>query len=142
MTEFDVAKFIRLRSAICGLVEANPAEKSSAFEGLVASYARLRAEVAELLDADAMSEFDQLFPKSIDTGGTPRSMGPAAMLKSQEVASTARGLLGQLAGWLDGFIESAQFEARLEAEARALAEARIRAERGVGFTGPSGASSG
>jgi hypothetical protein len=58
------------------------------------------------------------------------------MFAQQDVASEARTRLGAMAGWLNGFIEEAQFEARLRAEADAYAKERVKAERGIGFQPP------
>jgi hypothetical protein len=132
--DLDVPKYMRLRTAVRNALDSVGPDASSAFRGLVDAYQRLRAEARDAVGDDLVKEFDDLFPATIDLGAAGTgNHSPTAMLKQQEVANTARTLLGQLAGWLDGFIEAAQFDARLQADAEAYAKERIKSERKVGF---------
>jgi hypothetical protein len=108
VTELDVPKFMRLRTAVRSALDSVPSEASSAFRGLVDAYQRLRAEAKDAIGEEFVTEFDALFPSSIELGEAGRGLvSQSVLLKQQEVANTARTLLGQLAGSLDGFIEAA-----------------------------------
>src|SRR3546814_20247392 len=111
----DVGRFMRLRGAIKAALESVPVDHSSAYEALAAAYSRLREQVSELVGS-GYPDFDDLFPDSVSTAGATGNISrdPMILFKQQEVASAARTLLGQLAGWMDGLIQEAQYSAQLQ----------------------------
>ncbi len=126
----DIERVMRLRGAILASLSAVPADQSSAFEGLSASYERRREEVHQAVADSIPTEFDRLFPAAIDRSGVGGGrLTPQAIFGQQEVASTARTLLGQLAGWLEGIIEGSQVRERMRLEAEAYARERVRVEQ-------------
>jgi hypothetical protein len=62
---------------------------------------------------DVADEYAQLFPVEIEVGNVS-GFTPQALFRQQEVASEARARLGQLAGWLDGFVEAEDRHERLQ----------------------------
>ncbi len=94
-----------MRNSIRAALDAVPEDHSSAYAALVSTYADLRRAVATLVPDDVVDEYDSLFPSEIALGHTT-GLTPQALFRQQEVASEARTRLGQLAGWLDGFIEA------------------------------------
>lgn len=81
-------------------------------KGLVASYTRIRGEVADAVGAQHEEELGRLFPVELETQGRPWGW------QEQEVKT----LLVQLAGWIDGIIESEILDQRIQAEAEAKAK--------------------
>lgn len=127
MMAIDVGKFLRLKGAIQGAMDAVPTG-SAAFSGtsLVDAYLTLRKETAEAIPEELAEEFDRQFkPSPFKAGSGMRSIGAG----QAQTFNEARALLGKMAGWLDGIIQ----EARLEAEAAAYAAARLKEERKPGF---------
>ena len=117
---------MRLRSAVRETMAAlHAGEKAGQGVAAPEAYERLRAEALAIVPDDKAEEFGHLFPEW--TGGKVGRVGMHAV----PLAEQALAMLGQLAGWLDGFVE----EARLAAEAQAYAVERVRQERGVGFRG-------
>jgi hypothetical protein len=100
-----------------GTVKA--AEGAATGAGLVAAYRRIRWEVVDALRGEFAEELDRLFPLELSTDGQPWGA------QAQEVKT----LMAQIAGWLDGVIEAAILDRRIEAEAEAKA-------RQVGFHSP------
>lgn len=131
----DVGALLRLRNGLQEALAATPAEQGSAWQGLVDAYEGLRGRASQVIGDAHAEEFERLFPAAIDrrTAGHDITHDPGAMFVQQEVASDARTRIASLAGWLNGFIEEAQFNMRMQAEADAYAKERVRTERGVGF---------
>jgi hypothetical protein len=121
---------MRLRAAAIQSLEAVLTGSPASFDALSAAYERIRAEVAEAAPDEMRAEFERLFPRTIPRdqakGG---SLHPRIEMYKQEVSSTARTLLGQLAGWLGGLIDAAQAEERMRLEADAYARERVKVER-------------
>jgi hypothetical protein len=137
----DIGVLLRIRNSAQEALTATPPDHSSAWNGLVETYERLREWAAQVIGDAHRDEFNRLFPQTIDqriagTGAAGGRPNPAALFAQQEVASEARTRLGSLAGWLNGFIEEAQFRTRVQAESDAYAKERVKAERGVGFKPP------
>jgi hypothetical protein len=132
--QIDVGRFIRLRSTVKAASTSIPkGQEAAAGAAFADAYRGLRAQVFETLPEPLRDEFTRLFPDSVppQPSGDVRGGGP--LLAQAAQANAGRSLLEQMAGWLDGVVESAEHEMRLEAEARAYAEERVKAERGVGF---------
>jgi hypothetical protein len=77
--------------------------------GLVAAYPRIRAEVIAAVGAKHTAEFERLFPSDLKTTGRPWGT------QAEEV----KLYFAQMAGWIDGMIESAILDQRIQAEAEA-----------------------
>jgi hypothetical protein len=105
----DLERVMRLK----GAVEASAGVPTAAGggQGLVDSYPRIRREVAEAVGAGYAEEVERLFPESLQTEGRPWGA------QAEEV----KALMAQMAGWLDGMIEAAILERRIQAEAEAKA---------------------
>jgi hypothetical protein len=135
--KLDIGACIRLRNSAKEALASLPEDQGSAWRGLTSIYVQLRAQVASVVSEPQSAEFNALFPNEISVGAADNSIihDPGAMFAQQDVASQARSLIGALAGWLDGFIEEAQFAAKLHAEAEAYARERVKSEREFGFSG-------
>jgi hypothetical protein len=123
----DIGKFLRLKSSIEAAMSAVPTDQAAVAAGaMMATYDRIRAEVADVVSDEQSDEFSSLFPETVTN-----YPGLVLGASSKEAAkyNSARVLLGSLAGWLDGFVA----EARMQKEADAYAAARVKEERGVGF---------
>lgn len=131
----DIGALLRLRNGLREALAATPAEQGSAWQGLVEAYEGLRNRASEVVGDDHADELGRLFPPLIDrrTAGRDITRDPSALFVQQEVDSEARTRIASLAGWLNGFIEEAQFNLRVQAEAEAYAKERVKADRGVGF---------
>jgi hypothetical protein len=107
--QVDVERLMRLK----GTVQAAQATTAATGgEGLIASYPRIHAEVADAVGPDFAEELGRLFPTDLATKGQPW------IAQAEEVKS----LLAQIAGWLDGMIEAAILDRRIQAEAQAKAK--------------------
>jgi hypothetical protein len=124
----DVGRFLRLKNSIEGAV-APFGEGSSAIAGgaLPNAYVSLREEVREAIGPQHQAEFDRLFPAWNEPINTSHGIHTATQ------HSRAKGLLGRLAGWLDGFVQ----EAQMAMNAQAYAEELVKQERPLGFSPPS-----
>jgi hypothetical protein len=123
-TGVDVGKLMRLRGAIQGALNSIPTDQAPvAGRAMADRWRELREEARNVIPAEQLDEFESLFPGGPEGNPGLGLRGQAAMFNE------ARGLLGSLAGWLEGFIE----EARLQAEAEAYGRERAKQERGVGF---------
>jgi hypothetical protein len=119
----DVGKILRVRGAIQATLEGlADSEAVMAGDAVGSGYTRLRKEVAAIVPSEDREEFDRLFPESAG------SFGHRPMDKANKYHA-AKGLLGQLAGWLRGYVDEAQFQAKADAYARE----RMKQGRGVGF---------
>jgi hypothetical protein len=76
-------------------------------QDLVASYARVRAELAGAIGAEDREEFDRLFPVELTTAGKP--------WKAQEEEVKTR--FAQMERWLAGRVEAAVAHKQIEAQA-------------------------
>jgi hypothetical protein len=98
----DIGKFLRLRGAIQSIVEGLDDDQAvMAGEALAKDYARLRKEVAVVVSPENEEEFSRLFPESVHGYGS----GPMDYARKYH---GAKGLLTQLGGWLQGFIDEAE----------------------------------
>jgi hypothetical protein len=129
----DVERFIRLRSTVKSASTSLPkGQEVASGRALSDAYRRLRAEVAETIPEDLREEFSKLFPENVSFPPSGDVQG-SALLQQAAQANAARSLLEQMAGWLDGLVESAEHQMRINAEAQAYAQERVKAERGIGF---------
>jgi hypothetical protein len=90
---------------------------------------KFRTEVEEMIGDDQRSEFERLFPawhRKSTAGSFRDGFDP---LEASAATSEARALLGQLEGWLGGFV----VEVKMNLEAEAYAKERLKQERGIGF---------
>jgi hypothetical protein len=133
--EIDVERFIRLRNTVRSAAASVPmGQESAAGDVLATAFQRLRPEVLDTLPEALREEFTKLFPDDVlKQSGGGGGLGPGRLRADAVQATEARSLLEQMAGWLDGVVESAEHQMRIEIEARAYAQERVRAERGVGF---------
>jgi hypothetical protein len=127
MPELDLGHLLRLKGSIEAAASSVKPDGSGA-PALTESYMRLRSQVQQLIGESSLSgEFESTFPvieivdKPMDH---PRAAARAVMVH-EAAAQEAKGLLGQLAGWLDGLIAEQTLEQRLRFEA----EARVKEER-------------
>jgi len=128
----DVGRFIRLRSTVKSASTSVPqGQEAVAGRALTDAYRRLRAEVAGAIPEPLSEEFSKLFPESVPPPGGGAGLGRLGAQAAE--SNAARSLLEQMAGWLDGVVESAEHQMRIDAEAKAYARERVKAERGVGF---------
>lgn len=105
----DVEQLLRLRGTVEGSAATDP---RTGGQGLVASYPRIRVEVASAIDGgEKAAEFDRLFPTTLSTHGQPW------IPQAEEV----KLILGEMAGWLDGVVNGAAFDRRIRVEAAAKA---------------------
>jgi hypothetical protein len=119
----DIGKFMRLRRAIQSTVEGLDDDQAAmAGEALARHYVRLRKEVAAVVSPQEEEEFARLFPEAANGYGR-------APMEQAKKFHAAKGLLAQLGGWLQGFIDEAELQARAEVYARE----RVKQKRGVGF---------
>jgi hypothetical protein len=122
----DTGRLIRLRSTIRAVLDAAPEwEGGRTGEVLVEGYRAARAEIAAMVGDILADELDRVVPD--------RLFGGDETWQDKFDFVNAKLMLSQLAGWIDGLIEQAQFSSRLAAEAEAYAEARLKQERGIGF---------
>lgn len=107
------------------LREAAQAISGSRYErSLQSLYYSVVADVRSRLDGEPeQDEFDELF----NAGERFPACSPA------DTRNALRFRIAQLAGWIDGLIESIEHEARMQLEAREYAEARLNAEKRIGF---------
>ncbi len=101
----------------------------TAGDALPNAYQKLREEVGTVIEDEQREEFERLFPpwSRPSTAGSVR--GGFDPLRAAAATNEARALLGQLAGWLEGFVS----EVRMKLEADAYAKERVKQERGIGF---------
>lgn len=122
----DVRRFLRLqgavRAAASSIAEDNAVVSADA---MLQSYRRLRDEVRTAIPDEDVAEFDRVCPENVPSFAANRGVP----IQQAGKFHAARGLLEQMAGWLDGYIRKAQ----MQAEAEAYAAARLKEERGVGF---------
>ena len=129
MSEIDVGKYLRLQGAIQSALDAVGEDQSVVGStAMRTAYERLRGEVHSSIPDAQAEEFERLFPEKPPEPTTQQSRPFLAAARYM----SARALLATLKGWLDGYIQEAQYEARM-AEADAYARERVKAERGVGF---------
>ncbi len=131
MRDLDVGRFLRLRNAIQGAMDAIDAD-SQARSGIALpeAYRRFRAQAAELVLEEHQQAFNATCPEWKEPlGGFTHSGNPAEALRQSRYYNEARVLMGALAGYLDGYVA----ETRLNLETEAYARERARAERPVGF---------
>lgn len=125
----DIGKVMRLRDAISGALSAVEADTLGSGNALPSAYTNLRQQVKSTIEDELQEEFESLFP----AWSHPPLMGSRRPgfdpLKVMGVVNEAKALLGQLSGWLDGFVS----EARLALEAKEYAEQRLREDRKIGF---------
>jgi len=114
-----VGRLLRLKGAIDALV--GPGEvKPDDLEGLAAGYGRMRKQVADLVKGSGLeAEFEALFPELGPV--TNKGPGPGGLIdwhhEATSTAKNAKGLLAQLAGWVDGLIAEETMSERIQAEA-------------------------
>ena len=101
----DVPTFLRLRSSIRATLERFDSGNAVA-QGTAApeAYVSLREEARRLVPEDELEEFERLFP--VWTKGNITRVGTFALPLAEE----AKALLARLQGWLEGFIEAAEWE--------------------------------
>lgn len=104
----DVDQLLRLKGIIEGSEQAST---TIGGQGLVASYGRIREQVGDAISADLTTEFNKLFPAELRTAGRPWGAQ----------AGEVKTLLGQMAGWVGGIVESTLVERRIQAEAEGKA---------------------
>lgn len=120
----DPGPFLRLKAAIDSTLSGGD-DKSLAAKAFSDAYAVFRAEAARIADEeDVVEEFDRLFPAAPTVSTPSVARGGFDPFKAGSDVAEASSLLRRLAGWLDGFVQSA----RLEAEAAAYASERVRHE--------------
>jgi hypothetical protein len=81
-------------------------------QGLVSAYPRIRTEVIAAVGDQHTAEFERLFPADLATAGQPWG----------KQAGEVKLYLSQMAGWIDGMIESTLLDRRIQAEAEAKAK--------------------
>ena len=121
----DVGPLIRLRSTIRSLLSGAEKYESETGAVLVTAYQASRSETQGLVGDAMADELDRVAPEP--------SFGGTETWQDKIDFNKAKLALNQLAGWIDGLVEQAQYTARLAAEAEAYAEARLKAEQGMGF---------
>lgn len=125
----EVGRILRLKEAIRGAMDALADKSATTGDALPDAYKRFREETLGAVGPEHREELERLCPtwtRESTAGDFRRGFDP---IKAGAAAEEARALLGQLAGWLDGFV----LEARMKLEAEAYAQEKLRAERGVGF---------
>lgn len=103
----DVARYLRLRSAIRGSLSAIP-EESATGNALADAYVAYRDEVRLLIAEDLYEEFDRLFPAWDRPKASTNLRGGYDPVASLANSNEARELLGRLEGWTSGFIAESQ----------------------------------
>lgn len=98
------------------------AHGGAAASALIGTYNRMRAEALLLIEDEDRPEFERLFGADLPPAAT--ALHARALLGNQERAHEAMSLLGQLAGWLDGFVQAG----RWEQEVRLLEHRRTQGE--------------
>jgi hypothetical protein len=120
MNATEISRLIRLRSMIQSAAEVVPVDGHAA-PALTENYSRLRALVREALTDEAapVDEFEACFPDLpvVDFGGitSARAVGLRELTYAPE-AKQAQSLLRQLAGWLEGVLEAAEYRARIDSQ--------------------------
>jgi hypothetical protein len=79
---------------------------------VAAAYENARALTAEAVGDDLRDEMSAIFPTALSGKEESGAAGPASRLVAQ-----AQTLMAQLAGWIDGVIEAATAQHRLQVEA-------------------------
>lgn len=98
MTNVDVAKLKRLRSAVSSALDHVP-EKS--LHGLPPTYNALREQVAAAVPPGLHDELENLAPQITSTGH-----GPHAIIERAQDGAQAYARLAALKGWLDAVIDA------------------------------------
>jgi hypothetical protein len=100
------------------------ADASSA-AALTESYNRVRSEVEEFVSGTPVAEeFGRTFSE-LEAPAERLRPNPMVMATLKEAAQSATVQLGQLGGWLDGFIQEQTLHERLRLEA----EEKVKADR-------------
>lgn len=99
MTEVDVAKLKRLRSAVTSALASVPEQSA---HGLPPAYNSLREEVASAVPEGLRAELVRLVPPVEST-----ARGPHAIIERAQDGARAYAHLAALKGWLDSVIEGA-----------------------------------
>lgn len=120
MSNFDLGRLLRLRSAIEGAAGAEKVEPADA-PSLTGGYNRLRGQVQELVAGGELeAEFNSMFPEVAEFQGGS-GPGPRGLIDWHTKATTAgvgaKRLLEQLGGWVDGLIQEQTLSERIQAEA-------------------------
>ena len=97
MTEVDVAKLKRLRSAVSSALSAVPEESA---HGLPLTYNALRDEVASSVPEGLKAELERLAPPVKASG-----VGAYAVIEAARDGAKAYAHLAAFKGWLDAVIE-------------------------------------
>ena len=104
---------MRLQGAIRAALDSIPADQAALAAGaMIENYDRLRSEVRSSIPADKADEFDRLFPEKVPF---PVNSPAGRLGREASKFSSARALLGSLAGWLDGFIQESRFWTEIQA---------------------------
>lgn len=115
MADLDLGRLLRLKSMAESAAPSVEPDGYSA-PALTGSYARLRAEIARMLEGSGLEqEFANAFPEITvikHARNTPR-----VATRDASAAREVRILLGQLGGWLEGLIAERTLEQRLRYEA-------------------------
>lgn len=98
MTNVDVAKLKRLRSAVSSALERVPEQSA---HGLPPTYNSLREQVVDAVPKGLHDELAQLAPPSVSTG-----RGPNAIIQRAQDGAQAYARLAALKGWLDAVIDA------------------------------------
>jgi len=123
----DVGRFLRLQGAVraaAGAISEDHAVVGA--DAMMQSYQRLRGEVRIAIPPEDVDEFDRVCPPNVPSFATPPYGVPIAQA---DKFHAARGLLEQMAGWLEGYVRHAE----MQANAEAYAAERVRQERVTGF---------
>jgi hypothetical protein len=121
--QFDVARYLRLRGAVDGALTAHAEEHAvMASDSMVHAYVSLRQEVRATIPSEHHEEFDRLFPVELPD---PRGDLGSRPMRAAMRFEAARGALGRMSGWLDGFVQAA----KMHLEATAYAQERVRREK-------------
>jgi hypothetical protein len=93
-----------VRAAASSIAEDNAVAGADA---ILQSYRRLRSEVRTAIPGQDVAEFDRVCPENVPAFAVNRGVP----IQQAGKFHTARGLLEQMAGWLEGYVSEAQMEA-------------------------------
>lgn len=105
----DIDQLMRLKGMLEGSANIDPMMGG---EGLVASYPRIREDVASAIDEADRAELERLFPAELSTAGKPWGAQ----------AGEVKLYLSQMAGWIKGMIDAAVLDRQIQADAEAKAK--------------------
>lgn len=98
MTDVDVAKLKRLRSAVSSALSAVPEQSA---HGLTPTYNALREEVVSSVPGGLKNEVERLAPPVQSSSARARGL-----IEKATDGATAYAHLASLKGWLDAVIEA------------------------------------